>query len=587
MSERKNYKKFKPQWEQVPPPEKSFRSLLKWGDANSFKEPNESLYLLMKNAFALSDADFQKKQFTGEEEIPQDIPTQLEKKHIAFFEKVCEKENVTTSSYERVRVAYGKTMHDLYRLREKKIENIPDAVLFPATEEQIETIVNYCNENNIAIVVRGGGSSVTLGLESRQGGINLDLSKHFNKVVSFNEVDQTITVQAGMMGPDLELILNNAVKELDAKTAYTCGHFPQSFEFSTVGGWVVTRGAGQNSTYFGNIHNLVMGQTYITPNGKIKSYGLPAHAVGPEIDEIMMGSEGAFGVLTNVTLKVFKFRPQNKNYFSFIFKTWEQAQEAVREIMQAQAGFPSVFRLSDPEESDVALKLYNVEGTPLESLMNVMGYKPMQRCLLLGYTEGEKKFAKNLWHVIKKISKKHGALYLTGYAAKKWEHGRFSDPYMRESLQDYGVIIDTMECAVTWDNMSHLHSEVRKFAKSRPQTVVMTHLSHLYPQGANLYFIFIGKFANREEFQEYQFGIFDNIMQAGASISHHHGVGKMTSAWIEQSIGTKNLDIFRALKKHFDPNNIMNPGGTLGLDMTEEQKRKPRFTNTTWDKPLY
>lgn len=325
-----------------------------------------------------------------------------------------------------------------------------------------------------------------------------------------------------------------------------------------------------------------MGQVYVTPAGVIKSYGLPAHAVVPDIDELMMGSEGAFGVLTQVTLKISRLTKENRRYFSFIFKDWESARSAAREIMQAEAGYPSVFRLSDPEETDVMMKLYGVESTPLETLMNFFGYKPHSRCMFLGWTEGERGFSTHLYRKVKHISRAHGGLYLTGYPAHKWEEGRFNDPYLRESLHDYGIIIDTMECCVTWDMMGMVHEKVRDFAKSRPNTVCMTHLSHAYEQGANLYFIFLGKFRDKEEYLEYQFGIFDNIMSQGASMSHHHGVGKMTAAWVEQSIGTAQLGIFRALKKHFDPHNIMNPGGTLGLDMTPSQKRIPKFCGKQW-----
>ncbi|MCP4148123.1 MAG: FAD-binding oxidoreductase, partial [bacterium] len=219
----------------------------------------------------------------------------------------------------------------------------------------------------------------------------------------------------------------------------------------------------------------------------------------------------------------------------FIFRNWEDARNAAREIMQCEAGHPSVFRLSDPEETDLMLKLYKVEGTILESGMNMMGYKPMERCLFLGWSEGEKGFSKNLARKVKKVCRKYRGFYLTGYPVKSWEHGRFSDPYMREALQDYGIIIDTMECGVTWDNMGKVHEEVRKYTKSRPDTLCMTHLSHAYPQGANLYFIFIGKFKDKEEYLDYQFGIFDNIQKAGASMSHHHGVGKMTALWVEDS----------------------------------------------------
>lgn len=587
MSERKQYKGYKPQWEVVPPPSSSFRSLLKWGDKNEFKEPNERLFTLMKKTFHLDDEYFSKKTDEGLESVPENIPSRLDQKHIDYFAGIFPAERMSIAVYDRLAVAYGKTMLDLYRLRENIIENLPDLVLYPSDKTEIETIIPYCDKHRIPVYVYGGGSSVTRGVEPFEGGVSLDMRPYFNKVIEFNETDQTITVQAGMSGPRLEELLNNAASEFAAQRAYTCGHFPQSFEYSSVGGWVVTRGAGQNSTYYGNIRDMVMGQEYVTPRGVIKSYGLPAHAVGPEIDEIMMGSEGAFGVLTHVTLKFFRLTKKNRQKFSFIFKNWEQAQSAAREIMQYEAGHPSVFRLSDPEETDVMLKLYKVEGTILEKAMNIAGYKPMERCLFLGWSEGEKGFSKNLARQVKKICRRYGGFYLTGYPVSSWEHGRFSDPYMRESLQDYGIIIDTMECGVTWDTMGKVHEFVRTFTKSRPDTICMTHLSHAYPQGANLYFIFIGKFKDKEEYLDYQFGIFDNIQQAGASMSHHHGVGKMTAMWVEDSIGKAQMDLFRALKNYFDPHNIMNPGGTLGLDMKEGDKRKPRYAGRTWDNPAY
>ena len=246
------------------------------------------------------------------------------------------------------------------------------------------------------------------------------MRRHFTDVIAFNETDQTITVEAGISGPALEEALNQAPERFGAARRYTCGHFPQSLEYSSVGGWVVTRGAGQNSTYYGNIKDIVMGQWYATPAGPITTYGLPAHAVGPDLDEIMMGSEGAFGVLTHVTLKVFRLTAKNRRKFSYIFPTWEAARNAAREMMQSEAGYPSVFRLSDPEETDVMLKLYSVEGTVLDTAMSLFGYKPMERCLLLGWTEGERGFSRNLRRVVGKTARRHGGLGLTGYPTSKW-----------------------------------------------------------------------------------------------------------------------------------------------------------------------
>jgi alkyldihydroxyacetonephosphate synthase len=581
------YKGFKPEWEDTAPPAGSFRSILKWGDPGEFKEPNERLYRLMKEHFGLSDADFREKRQEGLEQVPEGWPCGLAEEQLRALGAIVGEEHLRTDTYTRLEVAYGKTMWDLYRLREGIMEHLPDAVLYPGSAEEIEQIVAYCDRREIPLYLYGGGSSVTRGVEPYRGGVSLDMRRRFNKVLSFNETDQTITVEAGISGPDLEAALQAAPERFGARRRYTCGHFPQSFEYSCVGGWVVTRGAGQNSTYYGNIKDIVMRQEYSTPRGRVKSYGLPAHAVGPDIDEIMMGSEGAYGVLTKVTLKIFRRTEANRRRFSYIFPDWQRAREAAKEMMQSEAGFPSVFRLSDPEETDVALKLYAVEGTVLDWLMKLSGYRAGRRCLLLGWTEGERGYSRNLRRVIARIARRYGALPLGGYPAVRWEHGRFRDPYMREALQDYGIIIDTMECGVRWENMEEVHAGVRAFAKSRPRTICMTHLSHAYPQGANLYFIFIGKFADKEEYLEYQSGIFDNIRAYGASMSHHHGVGKMTARWVEDSIGSEQLAIFRALKHHFDPRGVMNPGGTVALDLPDGEKRRARFAARRWDDPAY
>ncbi|MBN4074318.1 FAD-binding oxidoreductase [bacterium AH-315-E09] len=571
------YRDFKPKWDNEKPPKSSYRSIYRWGDSDVYKEPNEMLYKLMKKTFNLTDEDFKQKKELGLEKVVIDVPIALDEKQMGVFKEIVGDENVKTDDYSRVEVAYGKTLFDSLRLREKKVENIPDIVIYPRNREDIIKIVKYCNEELIPVYVFGGGSTVTRGTEAVKGGITLDMRVHFNKVIKFNEVDQTITVEAGMDGPKLEETLNNAKKLFGSKRAYTCGHFPQSFEFSTVGGWVVTRGAGQNSTYFGKIEDIVLQQEYATPIGIIKSDPFPAQASGPSIDQIMIGSEGAYGILTHVTLKVFRHMPENQRRFSYIFKNWTDAQSAAKEIMQAQFGFPSVFRLSDPEETDVMLKLYGVEGTILDKAMSWKRYKPMERCLFLGFTDGETKFTKNIKKQLHKVCKKHGAMYLTGYPVKEWEKGRFKDPYLREALVDFGIMIDTLECSVTWDTMGQIHKDVRKFCKSRPNTICMTHMSHVYPQGANLYFIFISKIDNIDECVDYQQGILDNIQKAGASMSHHHGIGKMFAPWLEDSIGKNQLEVFKALKKHFDPNNIMNPGGTLALDLEEDYKRVRKY----------
>ena len=566
-------KKFVPDWYHEKAPERSYRSILKWGDPEAFKAPNAKLYELMKETFHMTDDDFKVKQEMGLEEVDYDIPCRLSDDQIAALEAIVGKANVSTDNYDRLSVAYGKTMVDLMRLRKHIVENVPDAVVYPKNREDIIALVKYCCEQKIPMYVYGGGSSVTRGVEAVKGGITLDMRKNFNKVISFSEHNQTITVEAGMSGPKLEETLNNAVSTLGAKRAYTCGHCPQSFEYSSVGGWAVTRGAGQNSSYYGKIEDIVISQEYVTPIGIIKSDEFPRNATGPSIDQIMMGSEGTFGILTHVTLRVFKYMPENRKKFSYVFKDWENGLNAAREIMQGEFGFPSVFRLSDPEETSIAFRLYGVADTVIDKMLAAKGYKDGKRVLMLGWSEGEKHFSKNVAKQIDKICKKHGAMYTTSIVTKGWEKGRFTDPYLREDMGDYGLMLDTLECSVNWDNFTNVYENVRRFCKSRPDTICMTHMSHFYPQGANLYFIFEAKMNDLDEYLEYQRGIMDNIQKYGAAMSHHHGIGKMTAPWLEAQIGKNQMDIYRALKQHFDPDNLMNPGGTLGLDLPEDQKR--------------
>ena len=578
----KPYKGFEPKWLLTPAPEGSYRSIFRWGDPEFFKYPKESLYKLMKETFKMTDDDF--KDYTddiGFDKVDlSDHPSKLAKKHVDALKKIVGDEFVTTEDYPRLAVAYGCTAYDLLRLRHKVIENVPDAVVYPDTTEQVEQIVDYCVKNKIPLYVYGGGSSVTRGMEAVKGGITLDMRKRFNKVISFNEIDQTITVQAGMSGPDLEKTLNNAQSNFGAKRAYTCGHFPQSFEYSSVGGWTVTRGAGQNSTYYGTIADIVLSQKYATPIGTIKTSHYSREATGPNLNQIMMGSEGTFGVLTEVTLRVFRWMPENRKRFSYMFKNWQVAMDAAREMMQCECGYSSVFRLSDPEETHLMLKLYNVDETPLEPLLDKFGYKDMERCMFLGFTDGEKGFSKNVAKNIAKIALKHGAMPMTGLVTKSWEKGRFNDPYLRDSMMDFSIVTDTLECTVNWSNMAQVHRDVWKVCHALPNTVVTTHMSHCYPQGANLYFIFITKMNDEKAFKEYHTTILDAIQKSGAAISHHHGIGKMFAPWLEGYIGEKEYGVFKVLKNYFDPDYLMNPGGTIGLDLLPEEKK---FLNTRED----
>ncbi len=557
---------FIPDWIETAPKEKSYRSIFKWGDPKGFKHPNKALYDFMKETLGLTDDDFQKRENEGHEKVVCHDPVKLDVKHIEAIKAIVGPDNVTGDDYSRVKYSSGMTMIEVDMLRKKGNKSVADIVVHPRHKEDVQKIVTYCHDELIPIYAYGGGSSVNFGHMPVKGGISLVMKTHMNRIVRFNETDHTVRVQAGMMGPAFEDALNKAPENFSAQKRYTCGHFPQSFEYSSVGGWVLTLGSGQQSSYYGDAYDLVFSQEFVTPTGQIKTLDYAATATGPKLNDIMKGSEGSYGILTELTMKVFHYMPENQNDFAFIFSSWEDAVNATREVSQGEFGMPSVFRISDPEETTMGLKLYGVEGTILDKLIQMRGYKSGKRCLLIGHTEGEKGFSNHVKKKVKKVCKKYGAMYLTGYPLKNWRKGRYADPYMREDLQDYGIISDTVESGVTWANLHNLHKGVREFIKNRPDTICLTHASHFYPQGTNLYFIFITKYKDMDEYKGFLDGIMAAIQQHGGSISHHHGVGKMFGPLMEKHLGKEQMDVLRALKQHFDPNNIMNPGGQLGLD---------------------
>jgi alkyldihydroxyacetonephosphate synthase len=557
---------FSPKWTEGPPKMGTYRAIFKWGAPERFKHPNRRLYETLRNRFRMTDADFRERRRLGDEPVALRQPVRLSHGQINTFTRMLGDENVSADDYSRAKYANGKTMEEAMKLRRGISGEVADLVLHPRNKKDVLEIVKYCNDQRIPIYLYGGGSSVNFGFRPVQGGITLVMTTHMNRVLAFDETNQTITVEPGIMGPAYEEVLNSAPETLNATRRYTGGHFPQSFEYSSVGGWIVTLGSGQESSYYGDMYDIVLSQEYVTPAGSFKTLDYPATATGPKVNDIMKGSEGAYGVLVGATLKIFRYMPENRRRFAFIFPSWEETVDAAREISQGEFGMPAVFRISDPEETDAALKMYGVEGTLIDTIMGIRGFKPMERCLCIGHTQGEKRFTKHVKGNIKEICRRHGAMYLTGYPVRNWEQSRYTDPYMREDLSDFGIMIDTLESAVTWSHLHHLHQGVRAFIKARPNTLCMTHASHFYPQGTNLYFIFVAKMDDVAEYKAFQEGIIDQIQGHGGSLSHHHGVGKLMGQRLEGHLGKVQMDVLRSLKRHFDPNNIMNPGGTLGLD---------------------
>lgn len=555
-----------PDWLETAPAKGTYRSIFRWGAPDRFKHPSPGFLRVIKNGLDLPDDYFSRRLNTAEVPVKHEIPPGIPSEAVAAIASIVGDGNVSTDDYSRLKYATGKSMEDIMRLRDGKAGYVCDCAVHPRDKNDVMEIVKFCNEKKIPVHVYGGGSSVTLGLESRRGGVTLVMGTHMNRVLGFNEANQTITVEPGLMGPAYEDMLNNAPERFGARHRYTGGHFPQSFEFSSVGGWVVTLGSGQASSYYGDAYDIVVSQEYVTPAGSFKTLEYPATATGPKVNDIMKGSEGCFGVLVGLTMKVFRYFPENARQFSFMLPDWRSAVDAAREISQGEFGMPAILRISDPEETDVAVNMYGIAGTPADSFLVFRGFKPGKRCLLIGQADGEKGFARNVAKNAKKICRRYGGMSLTAYPTKKWMHSRFMDPYMREDLNDIGIVIDTLETSVTWDNLHNLHEKVRRYIKENANAICMTHASHFYPQGTNLYFIFITPWMKTDDYLRFHRGIIEAIMVNGGSLSHHHGVGRMMGPLMERHLGREQMDVLRALKRHFDPNGIMNPVETLGLD---------------------
>jgi alkyldihydroxyacetonephosphate synthase len=541
----------------------TYRDVLRWGD------PKVEARLESKQVAALEkllDLKLEpgQKAYLGEEQIKLPPAPPLPEGFLEKLQRIVGHENVSADDYSRASHACGKFYGELILLRMGRVPDLPQAVAYPRSESEVEEVVALCSGQRVPLIPFGGHSSVTRGLAAPLGGICLDLTRHLNQVLKISPVDCSVAVQPGIYGPALERELNQA--------GYTLGHFPQSFEFSTVGGWVATRGAGQASTGYGKIEDMVLGLSMVTPAGTIRTKPFPAEATGPDIDRLLVGSEGAFGVITEITLKIREYLPRNTRLTSYIFKDFAPAVEAMRRIMQARFGTPYLFRLSDPEETQAAFTMDDKNEGVADKVLRMLGYRSGRRSLLLLSTEGDRTYARLVSRRAGRIARKLGGLALGSSPAYKWLAKRFSSAYLREPFMDLGLRADTLETSVNWERLMELWSAVGGYIKARPHSICLTHLSHVYENGANLYFTFIAPMAGANEpddFAEFHKGLVETILENGGSLSHHHGIGRLLGPWMHEEIGSTAIGVLRSIKRHLDPQGIMNPGGTLGLDQED------------------
>ncbi len=541
--------------------ETTYRRILKWGNPDHDEKLKDHVVHALKQDFDLSEADLNGAHLSGEMPVKLRKKSRLSAANVKSLKSIVGVANVDVSDDARASHSHGKFYGEIMRMRMGKIDNPPDAVVSPRDESDVNRILKLCRQKKIAVVPFGGNSSVTRALEAHKGGIALALTRHMNEVVHLSEINQSVTVQPGMYGPDLEKYLN--------ERGYTCGHFPQSFEFSTVGGWAAARGAGQASTGYGTMADMVLSMRVATPNGVLETSDYAAASIGPDLDQLIVGSEGIFGVITEITMKVRPFRPENSELASYMFKDFESAVNAMREIMQGEFGKPHFFRVQDPEETSISFRMAGMEGGLADKFLNLTGYKDMQRSLMHVIVEGDKDYTDFVARKIKKVARKYGAFSTGRSPVEKWLEQRYSSAYLRDPMMDMGIMIDTVETSVTWENLHGLWSNTRAYIKSRENTNCLVHISHCYENGAMLYFIFMSpmnKGNELKDFEQFHKGLIDTIHKHKGSLSHHHGIGRLAAPWMKGEVGATGLGILQAVKDYTDPTGIMNPGGSmLGL----------------------
>ncbi len=412
---------------------------------------------------------------------------------------------------------------------------LPKAVVRPETIEDIQTLLAWANKEKVALIPYGGGSGVCGGTQVLNDSISLDLRK-LNHIQEMNEESFYVRAQAGILGPELENALN--------QKGFTLNHFPASFAISTLGGWISTRAAGQLSTGFGSIEDMLLALTVVLANGKILETKLtPRSSTGPSLTQLFLGSEGTLGVIVEATCQIHRL-PQERDFLSFSFQNISEALSGIRTLLQKNI-FPAVVRLYDEVDTQMALSEIGVEASGN---------------LLVLVFQGEKEMVEAQKTVAKKLFSQKGKELGEKPARHWWEH-RFdlNDKKMTQILSQEGMLLDTIEVATTWDRLELLYTEMKKAIES--EITVLAHFSHFYLTGGSIYFTFVGSTEENKVLEKYD-RVWDKAMEAclkvGGTISHHHGVGLLKKKWIQKEL-KEGWEILSQLKKEMDPNGILNP----------------------------
>ncbi len=461
----------------------------------------------------------------------------------------------------RVSHAAGRSLPDLLRLRRGTMPFAPDAVLYPESETEVDELLAICQAERIAVVPFGGGTSVVGGIAAFRPNFRscvcINLAR-LDEVLDIDEESLTVTAQAGVFGPDLEEKLQSV--------GFTLGHFPQSFEFSTVGGWVATRSAGQQSSGYGRIDDNVFGLRASTPSGPITLRSTPATAAGPNPRQMFVGSEGTFGIITQATLRI-KSLPEAMLPDAWFFRDFHSGATALRELEQ-QGLRPDIARLSDVNETAFGLAQLgsDVQRKGLLAYLRARGVTTP--CMLVLRYDGPKAEARVRRSTGREIAKRHRGVSVGGSPETMWEKHRFSTPYLRDQLLTEGIIVETMETAAPWSRIEDLHETIKQdieksLAERGTPALVLCHISHLYTSGCSLYYTVFAQQQEGQEMEQWKAlktAASDAAVNNGGTITHHHGTGADHAPWLPQETGDLWLQMLRAAKAEVDPEGIMNPG---------------------------
>lgn len=463
---------------------------------------------------------------------------------------------------ERVRHARGQSLPDWIALRSGGLGAVPDAIARPPDAAAVADLFALAARLGAALLPYGGGTSVVGGVTVRPSErpvITVDLAGTAG-LHTLDETSGLATFGAGTFGPAIEAALE--------PHGLTLGHYPQSFEASTVGGWVATRSAGQQSRGFGRIEDLFAGGHLETPRGPLELATYPASAAGPDLREVVLGSEGRLGILTDVTVRAAR-RPKQERFPAYLVPDWDAALALARRL--AQSGLPlSMLRVSTPLETATTFALAG-DSRATGLLRRYLGLRGMgpERCLVIVGLTGHPAVVGATARAVDDLVR--GAHGIAGPGiGSAWRRQRFAAPYLRNALWDAGYAVDTLETATDWTRLPDLAAALGRILRhgleaEGERVHAFSHLSHAYPTGSSLYTTYVFRLADDPDetlarWRTLKTAASRLIVEHGATISHQHGVGTDHAAYLEAEKGPLGLDAISSLVRTFDPDGRMARG---------------------------